>query len=378
MLFGQLRARAGEAVDAAVVASRPKHRLPDKPRRVLVAAPTYLGDTILLQPLLRLFRNNHPDAELAVWTRYPELLREAVPNLELIADRSSAPTGVTGFLARPGGCDAVFAPYYHFGDGALWRRELAGRGHVFDREHGFRRSRDLRLAARTVPKDLGRHELLNLRDLFAVWPLEGELQPPSLTVAPEALSRVRARVGSPADGNLTLVQLGSGNPIKNPAPDLMRNLCTRLAQHDAAIIGLIGDPSQSPLADEILAALPSGRALNLCLGEPLEELVATISLARILIGPCSGPKHIAMVLGVPTFTLYGPTGPEQWGAFFDQPLHAHIRSTRHRLTPRELMGLPPSFVMDALEPAEVWSALAAHLCGLDTPCNNDPPEYSCC
>lgn len=361
MLLGGCRAMAGRAVDGAVLASRGAYRLPSSPGRVLVAAPTYLGDTILLQPVLRLFLENHPHAELAVWTRYPEMLSGALPQVELIADRSPAPDAVTGFLSRPGGCDAVFAPYYHFGDGALWRARLSCRGHVFDREHGFRRSRDLRLAARTVPKDLGRHELLNLRELFSARPLNGDLAKPVLAVQPEALERVRVRIGDSADRKLILVQLGSGNPIKNPADSLILDLCSRLAARDEAVIGLIGDRSQSVQADLITAALPPGRALNLCKGEPLDELVATISLAHLLIGPCSGPKHIAMALGVPTFTLYGPTGPEQWGAFFDQPLHGHIRSPRFRLTPRELIGLPPSFVMDGLAPEAVWAALQAHL-----------------
>ncbi len=44
----------------------------------------------------------------------------------------------------------------------------------------------------------------------------------------------------------------------------------------------------------------------------IERLGALIARMELLIGVDSGPKHIAVLLGVPTVTLFGPTDPAIW------------------------------------------------------------------
>ena len=44
----------------------------------------------------------------------------------------------------------------------------------------------------------------------------------------------------------------------------------------------------------------------------IEKLGAIISRLDMVVGVDSGPKHIAVLLGVPTVTLFGPTDPEIW------------------------------------------------------------------
>jgi len=47
-------------------------------------------------------------------------------------------------------------------------------------------------------------------------------------------------------------------------------------------------------------------------GVGIEKLGAIISRLDMVVGVDSGPKHIAVLLGVPTVTLFGPTDPEIW------------------------------------------------------------------
>ncbi len=47
-------------------------------------------------------------------------------------------------------------------------------------------------------------------------------------------------------------------------------------------------------------------------GVGIEKLGAIISKLDMVVGVDSGPKHIAVLLGVPTVTLFGPTDPEIW------------------------------------------------------------------
>ena len=42
----------------------------------------------------------------------------------------------------------------------------------------------------------------------------------------------------------------------------------------------------------------------------VDELIANIKHASLFIGNDSGPTYIASMLGVPTFTIYGPSNPE--------------------------------------------------------------------
>jgi ADP-heptose:LPS heptosyltransferase len=48
----------------------------------------------------------------------------------------------------------------------------------------------------------------------------------------------------------------------------------------------------------------------------VQALVRVLDQARVFIGNCSGPGHLAAILGLPTFTIFGPSLPE-WFA----PLH---------------------------------------------------------
>ncbi|PKO17567.1 hypothetical protein CVU37_08765 [candidate division BRC1 bacterium HGW-BRC1-1] len=365
---GGIRDSAGRLMDAAVLTLRPAYKLPKAPGRILVAGPTYLGDTLILQPILRLFRANYPDTEIAVWTCYPELLRDVLPDLQIIEDGPDAGKQVVKFVSDPRGCDAVFAPYYHFGDEALWRSELAGIGHVFDREHGFKRRRDIRLAARCIVKNLAQNELLNLRKLFSPWPLEGEISKPILAPLAHLPDGFVEAIQPPEGMKLVLLQIGSGNSIKNIPEEMVVEFVRRLLKQPNIILSLIGDESQSAFADEICSKFNASetfdRVTNACGNESVWHLAGRIRAASLLICPCSGPKHMAMAMDVPTFTLYGPTSPEQWGGIGDPALHAHVRSPRHRLTPAELVGLPPSFVMDGFDTEVVWQSLLRHMSSL--------------
>jgi heptosyltransferase-2 len=43
-----------------------------------------------------------------------------------------------------------------------------------------------------------------------------------------------------------------------------------------------------------------------------QGLGALLSRCSLLVGNDSGPKHVAVALGVPTVTVYGPTNPATW------------------------------------------------------------------
>ncbi|MFH1715688.1 MAG: glycosyltransferase family 9 protein [Elusimicrobiota bacterium] len=59
----------------------------------------------------------------------------------------------------------------------------------------------------------------------------------------------------------------------------------------------------------------------------VKELAGLISYCNAVVTGCSGPKHIAVALGVPTVTIFGPTQEMSW----NPPMHKHIAVKAEKL-----------------------------------------------
>lgn len=109
--------------------------------------------------------------------------------------------------------------------------------------------------------------------------------------------------------------LGSSWESKNWPRSGYEGLLKKFAERSEYSVLLCGDKSQSDLACELTKSFPSVKS---CVGRTsLEELLQILGQASLLIGPDSGPAHMAAALGVPCVTLFGPTNPKRvapWGA----------------------------------------------------------------
>ena len=86
-------------------------------------------------------------------------------------------------------------------------------------------------------------------------------------------------------------------------------LAAMISEQLGCIPLVLWGPSEEAIARRIVET--SGAAV---LAPPtgIARLGALISTLSVLVGPDSGPKHIAVVEGVPTVTLFGPTDPAIW------------------------------------------------------------------
>ncbi len=73
---------------------------------------------------------------------------------------------------------------------------------------------------------------------------------------------------------------------------------------DANYLIIWGDSNEKIMADELKSKDPS---LNVCEKLSIASLVSLISQADLVIGPDTGPTHIAWALNVASITLFGPT-----------------------------------------------------------------------
>ena len=73
---------------------------------------------------------------------------------------------------------------------------------------------------------------------------------------------------------------------------------------DANFLIIWGNPKEKIMAEEIKAYAPS---VSICEKLSINLLVSLISQVDLVIGPDTGPTHMAWALNIPSITLFGPT-----------------------------------------------------------------------
>lgn len=349
------RKKAGELRLKLVLKTRPAFRIPETPNHMLIAAPTYLGDTVLLLPVIELLTRNWPEANVVVWTRFPELFEKNSPMVTILGPSPLDEQLAANFALW--GSQISFVPYYHFGNSALWRRAISLRAVTFTHDVGFSKVADYFYAPVRKEKRFDQHEVLNLLELFSQWPLAGSLTPPRLTVPEEVFRRIARKHPALLEAPYVTLHIDTALPMKQWPLDRWEYAAKAIHSETGANCVFIGTIDAAERARELVERLGKW-AVNLC-GLSLSELIAVLGYAKMAIGPCSGPKHLAYALRIPTFTLYGAVSETRWGAWFDRPIHAYVTSPISYLSPREQTGLPENHAMlliDAVTVAEkiIW------------------------
>jgi heptosyltransferase II len=75
-------------------------------------------------------------------------------------------------------------------------------------------------------------------------------------------------------------------------------------------VAVIGSKADADIAEEIVAALPTGAAINAAGALSLLQSAELIGRAQAIVTNDSAPQHLASAMGTPTLTIFGPTVPE--------------------------------------------------------------------
>jgi heptosyltransferase-2 len=128
--------------------------------------------------------------------------------------------------------------------------------------------------------------------------------------AREAVAKRLAEAGlAPGARTLVVTPGASFGSSKLWPPAHFAAACDGIARRHGLAVVLAPGPGEEALAREIAGAM---EARALVLADPptsLGELVALVSGAALHLGNDTGPRHIAVALGVPTVVLIGPTDP---------------------------------------------------------------------
>ncbi len=283
--------------------------------KILVIGPSWIGDMVLAQPMLKLLRARHNEPVIDVlaprWTlplveRMPEVRRA----IDLPVGHGELGLAARWKLARqlrhehydqaivlPNSFKSALVPFFA---GIRVRT-----GYVGEARYGLLTDAR-RLPAKRLPQIAQRYgELARSRGDALRLPLPAL----GLRVEDAARREVLARLG--VEKQRPAVALCPGAEY-GPAKRWPARYFAELAQGIAArgcAVWLIGSPNDAALGSEIAHAA-GGACRNLCGETTLGEAIDLLAATALVVTNDSGLMHVAAALGKPLIALYGSSSPE--------------------------------------------------------------------
>ncbi len=324
-----------------------------KPFEVILRSPNWLGDACMAFPAVRALRHGRPDLRLTVFT--PGKLADLWKSL-----------GIIDHIITKDGKEGIFSVAKRIRDRARFDA-----GILFT--NSTRSTLEFWLAG--IPRLVGFKGSLRSVMLNQITPEQKPGTPPEHQARKYLrLARHCGAVtddpalfaaGSPVLAKDGFVRIGvvagaEYGPAKRWPMDRFAETANRLShtmpQIEWTLFGAPGEKAQG----EQLAALLTGRHLNLVGKTSLTELIACLQGCSLLLTNDTGTMHLAAALGVPTVTIFGSTEPVLTGPLGD----------RHRIIRRHV-ACSPCFkrecpfghyeCMTGIEPAHVAEVVARQL-----------------
>lgn len=280
-----------------------------QPKRILVITLRYLGDTLLVTPLIRSLKHAYPHAEIDVLLPVSNVgMLEGNPDIGRLIPIAAKP-GLCSFGKLLAG---LFRRYdlaisTQAGDRPILCAVLAGKVRMgFVARNASKDSWKRLLLDRALAFDDG-HSHAVLENLRFCEPLgiepRYELMPPRTT--PENDPSIPA-------GKYAVLHIMPQWRYKQWHDEGWIKVAYYLNRQGIQVL-LTGSPQVAE--QEALRALlrrmpPSTR--NLAGKLSLPQLSKLIGNAALFIGPDTGVTHLAAATGVPTIALFGPTDPMKW------------------------------------------------------------------
>jgi len=282
------------------------------PARVLVVAPSWVGDLVMADTLFKLLRQQSPETPIDVLAPAWALpvaarMREVEDVIELPAGHGEVAFGARRRLARelrrrgyshayvlPRSAKAALVPWLariprRIGYRGEWRYGLINRMHRLNPAHERLVERYAALAfppGSSLPRVLPR---------------------PELTSDPAARAKTLQRLGADADAAPIVLCPGAEyGPAKRWPIEYYAELAAelRIAGH---AVWIVGSARERTLSESITATV-SG-VVNLAGETTLDEAVDVLAAAAAVVCNDSGLMHVAAALDRPIVALYGSSSP---------------------------------------------------------------------
>jgi len=154
----------------------------------------------------------------------------------------------------------------------------------------------------------------NLQLLRAIGVEDETIAFPIAAVGSPALDALRSRI--PADRPFALINPGAAWPNKRWPAAGFGEVASFLRDACGVTPVVLWGPGEESLADAVVAA--SSAAAILAPPTGIADLVSLARAAALVVSGDTGPLHIAVAVGAPTVSLFGPTDAARNGPYRDQ------------------------------------------------------------
>jgi heptosyltransferase-2 len=333
--------------------------------RGAILAPNWLGDAVMSLPALAALRASTGSQP---WT---VLARPAVAAIYRMAPLGMEVTPLPAKfhrLPRLGAREVILLPNsFH---AALWGLRLGARRRV-----GYARDGRAWLLHPAIPVpapgSLPGHEsfyyleLLRRAGYIDALPAQRPA-PKRIALTPPAglEGQWRERLGA-ASAPLVAIHAGSAfGMAKCWLPDRFAAVAGALSA-EGAVVMLIGAPGERDLARQVRMLAPHPEQIKNLVGETsLEDLVALLRVADLLIANDSGPMHVAGAVGTPVVALFGPTNEKETFPMADAGQLRIVKAPGIECSPCKLRTCPIDH--RCMENIAVTTVLSAARAALET------------
>lgn len=284
--------------------------------RILIVAPSWVGDAILSEPLLALLRDPYEDPIVDVLV--PPWCAPVYARMRGVRRIVEAPFGhgkldlagrrrLAGELAAEGYSHAFVLPN-------SWKSALVPFLARIPKRVGYRG--EARWGLLTDARSLDERAMPRLVDRFAALAVaKGALvpMPPAPILVPDAVNRARAMRALHLKTDRPVVILCPGaeyGPAKRWPPNQFAELAA-LFLHDGLQVWIVGSPNDRVAADAVLNSLGENvhKVRDLTGRTDLGTAIDILSSASLVVSNDSGLMHAAAAVGVPVLALFGSSSP---------------------------------------------------------------------
>ena len=349
--------------------------------KILVISPSWVGDCMLMQPMLMRLKQRHPDCRIDVFAPpWTAALLHAMPEVHQVIV-NPFPHGALQPAARYQLGKQLRAAHY---DQAIvlpnsWKSALVPFFANIQLRTGF--IGEMRHVLLNDARKLDQQKLPLMVERFAqlAEDAQGEIPRPManprlvISEAQRAAALRKLNTKNLCPGTrLTLDQPvatfcpgAEYGPAKRWPAAYYAEIARRLRQRGYAV-WLIGSGKDKPVADEI-HQLADGHCINLCGSTDLDDAIALLACAQLVISNDSGLMHLAAALDRPTLALFGSSSPQ-----FTPPLSAQAQVIKLDIecSPCFKRECPLGHFncMMQLTPDTVWDKLTPFLQEQNKPC----------
>lgn len=286
--------------------SSPVNKAPTAVNRVLFIRPGGIGDAVLLIPAIRAFNIRYPEA-----------------TVEVLAEKRNAAT-----FEMCAGVEQIFC----YDDWRDWRK-LFSRQYdvVIDTEQwhylsaviarllrapvrcGFSTNERYKFFTHSVSYCHDCYEVQSFFSLLSVFDVQdnGSVAIPYLMLPVAVESRCISFL-KPLSGKPYVVLFpGASIAERRWSTTSFSALAQRFLQHGLAVV-VVGGKDDLLVGKQIVAQIPKGYGLNLAGETTLPETAGILNGAVLLVSGDSGVLHLAVGIGCPTVSLFGPGIEKKW------------------------------------------------------------------